>query len=491
MRTAKSLSCLLAIGLFLSANIWFGESKIQAAVYQSPNVQIALRPFLTGLTQPLLVTNAGDGSRRLFIAERDGVVKVVQYGDTQPTEFLNISSKVLADRLGGFVGLAFHPQFGSNGRFFVHYVRKPDAAVVTAEYRVSSADSNRADAGSEKILILQPKAKDGHAGGSLEFGPDGYLYVGLGDGSTGLDPDNNAQNLESLQGKILRIDVDNTSGSLPYASPSGNPFWGSAAGRDEIFALGFRNPYRFSFDKQTGDFYVADVGETNIEEVDLVTAGGNYGWRVKEGNTCSNLDSALCNSLRSIAPVTQYTHENGRCSITGGYVYRGVRSVFPQGAYIFGDLCSSEIFMYSNGVQSVLARANLFLVSFGIDEEGELYVVGLNGNVYRIVIANGEDPVVQLIAPNIKMKLKGNSVYNITWSATGTGLFRQDIQWSTDGGQTWEDVVGGLAGNVRNYEWTVPNVKSKAVRLRVISYGNNTTGQDESDENFVIKPRGN
>jgi hypothetical protein len=490
MRTAKPLSCLLLIGLCLSAGFPFDEPNTHAAVYQA-SATIALRPFLTGLAQPVLVTNAGDRSQRLFIAERAGVVKVLQYGDTQPTEYLNISAKVLADRLGGFVGLAFHPQFADNGRFFVHYVRQPDAAVVTAEYQVSSASGNRADAGSEKILLLQPKAKDGHAGGSIEFGPDGYLYIGLGDGSTGLDPDNNAQNVESLQGKILRIDVDNTSAALPYASPASNPFFGSTAGRDEIFALGFRNPYRFSFDKATGNLYVADVGETNIEEVDLVTAGGNYGWRVKEGDACSNLDSGLCNSIRSIAPLTQYTHENGRCSITGGYVYRGIRSTFPQGAYVFGDLCSSEIFIYHNGAQSVVARANLFLVSFGIDEEGELYAVGLNGNVYRIVIANGDDPVVQLTAPNVKMKLKGNSVYNITWSTTGTGLFRHDIQWSSDGGQNWQDVVGGLPGNIRNYEWTVPNFKSKAVRLRVISYGNNTTGQDESDENFIIKPRGN
>jgi hypothetical protein len=490
MRTAKPLSCLLAIGLFLSANLYSNESSARAAVYQSPAVQIALRPFLTGLAQPLLVTNAGDRSSRLFIAERAGIVKVLQYGATQPTVFLDISSKVLADRLGGFVGLAFHPQFASNGRFFVHYVRQGDAAVVTAEYRLSSGDGNRADAGSEKILILQAKALDGHAGGSLEFGPDGFLYIGLGDGSTGLDPQNNAQNIESLQGKILRIDVDNPSGSLPYSSPSNNPFFGSAAGRDEIFALGFRNPYRFSFDEVTGSLYVADVGETNIEEVDLVTPGGNYGWRVKEGNACSNLDAGLCSSFRSIAPITQYTHEGGRCSITGGYTYRGFRSTFPQGAYIFGDLCSSEIFMFHNGVQSVLSRANLFLVSFGIDEEGELYVVGLNGSVYRIVIANSDEPVVQLTAPNSKMKLKGNAVYNITWTTTGDGLYRNDIQWSMDGGQTWEDVVNGLAGNVRSYEWTVPNVKSKKVRLRVISYGSTTTGQDESDEDLIIKPRG-
>src|SRR5687767_11427706 len=252
MRTVKPLSCLLAIGLFLSANLYSNESPAHAAVYQAPTVKIALRPFLTGLAQPLLVTNAGDRSNRLFIVERAGIIKVLQNGEAQATVFLDISAKVLADRLGGFVGLAFHPQFASNGRFFVHYVRQGDAAVVTAEYRLSSGDSNRADAGSEKILILQAKALDGHAGGSLEFGTDGFLYIGLGDGSTGLDPQNNAQNIESLQGKILRIDVDNPSGSLPYSSPSNNPFFGSTAGRDEIFALGFRNPYRFSFDKTTG-----------------------------------------------------------------------------------------------------------------------------------------------------------------------------------------------------------------------------------------------
>ena len=492
MRTAKPLSCLLAIGLFLSANLYCNESLTRAAAYQSPTVQIALRPFLSGLSQPVLVTNAGDGSRRLFIAERAGIVKVLQYGDTQPTVFLDISSKVLTDRLGGLVGLAFHPQFAGNGRFFVHYVRQGDAAVVTAEYRLSSSDANRGDANSEKVIILQAKARDGHAGGSIEFGPDGFLYIGLGDGSTGNDPDNNAQNIESLQGKILRIDVDNPSGSRNYSSPSSNPYFGSTPGRDEIFALGFRNPYRFSFDKATDSLYVADVGETNIEEVDLVTPGGNYGWRVKEGNACSNLDSGLCGSFRSIAPITQYTHESGRCSITGGYTYRGIRSTFAQGAYIFGDLCSGEIFMLHNGVQSLLLdTTNIFLVSFGRDEDGEFYVVGLNGSIYAIAAANDEDPVVQLTAPNARMKLKGNSVYTITWTTTGKGLYRNDIQWSSDGGQTWEDVVGGLAGNVRSYQWTVPNIKSKNVRLRVISYGNPTTGQDESDEDLIIKPRNN
>jgi glucose/arabinose dehydrogenase len=492
MKTSKPLILTLIIGLFLLTNLSFEKSKsAAAAVFQAPAVQIALRQMLSGFSQPLLLTNAHDGSHRLFIAERAGVVKVVQYGESQPTVFLDISSKVLVDNLGGFLGLTFHPQFSGNGRFFVHYVRKSDAAVVTAEYSVSSSDGNRADAGSEKILILQPKALNGHAGGSIEFGPDGYLYIGLGDGSTGLDPNNNAQNLESLQGKILRIDVDHANGSQPYSSPPGNPFYGATPGRDEIFAYGFRNPYRIAFDKATGQIYVADVGETNVEEVDLLTPGGNYGWRVMEGNTCSNLDAGLCNSIRSIAPIATYTHGNGRCSITGGYVYRGVRSVFPQGAYLYGDLCSGEIFIYDNGAQSkLLSTSGIFLASFGEDEDGELYVLGLfSGNVYRIIAASGDDPVVQLTSPNVPMKLKGNSIYNITWTATGTGLYRQDIQWSKDGGENWEDVVGGLPGNIRNYEWTVPNIKSKAVKVRIISYGNNTTGQDESDDNLTIKPR--
>jgi glucose/arabinose dehydrogenase len=488
MRTAKPLTCLLAIGLFLSANLSANLSLTRAAVYQSAAVQIAMQPVQDGLSQPVLVTNAGDGSRRLFIAELTGAIKVLQSGESQATLFLDISSKVLIDRLGGFLGVAFHPQFGSNGRFFVHYLRRDDH-IITAEYRVSNANPNIADANSEKVLIAQPKTRDGHMGGSIAFSPEGFLYVGLGDGFISKDPYGDAQNIESLLGKILRIDVDNPSGSLNYSSPSTNPFYGSTPGRDEIYALGFRNPYRFSVDRDTGNLYVGDVGEANTEEVNLVTAGGNYGWRVLEGTGCTNLDPALCNTIRSIAPIAAYTHENGRCSVTGGYVYRGRRSTFPQGAYIFGDLCGGQIFMLQNGVRTLLLDSGLFLASFGEDEDGELYAVDIKGSVYRIVTANPEEPVVQLTAPNVKMKLKGNSVYNITWTTAGSGIYRNDIQWSSDGGQSWEDVVGGLAGSVRSYAWTVPNIQSKRVRLRVISYGSLVTGQDESDENFVIKPR--
>ncbi len=416
------------------------------------------------------------------------MIKVLQYGESQPTIFLDVSDKVMTDRLGGFLSVTFHPQYKINGRFFVQYLRR-DGMIIISQYQVMNSNPNGADPNSEKVILAVTKLPNGHMGGAMEFGADNYLYVSLGDGSPGLDTLKNGQNLESLLGKILRIDIDNPSGGKPYSSPSSNPFYGATPGLDEIYAYGFRNPFRFSFDRETGKLYVGDVGEKQKEEIDLVTAGGNYGWPIFEGTSCTNLDAALCNtSFNAIAPITEYGHDNGGCTAVGGYVYRGARASLPYGGYVFGDHCTGEIFMFYNGVQSRLLKSNLALSAFGEDEDGELYAIGLNGIVSRIVLENPQDPEVQLLTANTRMKLKGNSIYEIKWATTGIGLYRHDIQWSSDGGQTWEDVVGGLAGNVRSYEWTVPNIKSKRVRLRVISYGSRTTGQDESDEDFIIKP---
>ena len=221
-----------------------------------------------------------------------------------------------------------------------------------------------------------------HNGGMLAFGPDGYLYVGVGDGGGGNDVPNNAQNLDLLLGKILRIDV---SVPLTYSSPPTNPFHGATPGRDEIFAYGMRNPWRFSFDRVTGAQWVADVGQGAREEVDTpIVSGGNYGWRVFEGSACTNNDPALCASPQNyVFPVFDYLHTGGRCSITGGYVYRGAQGAVPVGTYLYGDYCSGEILMWDGTAQSVLLDTLQNISSFGEDEEGELYVVNLGGTVSR------------------------------------------------------------------------------------------------------------
>ncbi|MBI3652490.1 MAG: PQQ-dependent sugar dehydrogenase [Acidobacteria bacterium] len=493
MKFAKPLCYVLLVLVLCSAGIPIGEPQIRASalVVQSPApaVRVTLEPVVSGLVEPVLVTHAGDSSRRIFILERRGVIKVLQYGESQPSVFLDITDRARFDNLGGLLGLAFHPQYRTNGRFFILYLRR-DETIIAAEFRVSDSNPNVADPSSEKYLLTEPKLLNGHMGGTVEFGPDGYLYISLGDGSPGSDTLNNAQNLDSLLGKILRLDVDHTSDGKNYASPGSNPFYGATLGRDEIYAYGFRNPYRFSFDKTTGQLYVGDVGERVKEEIDVVTAGGNYGWRVMEGTRCTNFETALCSTLRALPPLIEYDHADGGCAVTGGYVYRGARATFPLGAYIYGDLCSGKVFMYNNGQTQFVMNSVSFLSSFGSDEDGELYAVGIiNGSVYRIVLQDPDDPQVQLLAPNQKMKLKGNKIFDITWNTTGVGIYRHDIQWSKDGGTTWEDVVGGLPGATRSYTWTVPNIKTTAARIRVISYGNRTTGQDESDEDFIIKPR--
>ena len=286
----------------------------------------ALQPYLSGLSSPLFLTHAGDGTNRIFVVEQGGRIKVVQPGSTTPTVFLDISSRLVAGGEQGLLGLAFHPGYAGNGRFFVDYTRSGDGATVIAEYHVSG-DPNVADP-TESVLLTIPQPFANHNGGMLAFGFDGDLYIGMGDGGSANDPGNRAQDINNLLGKILRIDV-----SVPgtYSSPPDNPFAGATPGADEIFAVGMRNPFRFSFDRLTGALWVGDVGQNAWEEVDVVTLGGNYGWRIFEGSHCSGNDPGLCGGSGFTGPVTEYSHVSGRCSITGGYVYRGSSGALPVG----------------------------------------------------------------------------------------------------------------------------------------------------------------
>jgi glucose/arabinose dehydrogenase len=357
-----------------------------------PNsVEIVLQPLLSGLNNPIYVTNTRDRSNRLFIVEQPGRIKVLQPGSSTPTVFLDITSRVLSGGERGLLGLAFHPQFSTNRRFFVDYTRQTDGATVIAEYRASASDGNVAD-NSESALLVIPQPFANHNGGMIEFGPDQFLYIGMGDGGSANDPSNRAQNTNDLLGKILRIDVDQASGGLPYSSPSDNPFFGAAPGRDEIFAYGMRNPWRFSFDRATGQLYVGDVGQGTREEIDIVTRGGNYGWRVMEGNICNpSFNGGACAPI-GIAPIAEYNHSGGRCSVTGGYVYRGSQSSLPAGAYVYADFCTGEIFVLSDGVPSLLLDTSMSVSSFGEDEAGEIYVVGLNGTIDRLMNPNPPPP---------------------------------------------------------------------------------------------------
>jgi glucose/arabinose dehydrogenase len=364
-------------------------ASVLVAVLAGGATALELVPVLAGLSNPLYVTHARDGSGRLFVVEQGGRIKVLQPGAAAPTVFLDITDRVLAGGERGLLGLAFHPQYPANGRFFVNYTRTPDGATVIAEYRRSADPNLAARAETVLLTIAQPFAN--HNGGMIEFGPDGFLYIASGDGGSANDPQNRAQNVNDLLGKILRIDVDRTSGALPYAIPADNPFAGPTPGADEIYALGLRNPFRFSFDRVTGQLLVGDVGQASFEEIDIVTPGGNYGWRIFEAFSCTGagMSAGLCASPGLIPPLAAYDHSAGRCSITGGYVYRGPRGTLPAGTYVFGDFCTGEIFRLNGSTPTVLTPTALSISSFGEDGEGELYVVGLGGTVHRLAASAG------------------------------------------------------------------------------------------------------
>ena len=393
----------------------------------------------SGLSSPVFVGNAGDGSNRLFIVEQAGIIRVLPPGSSTPSQFLDIHTKVLSGGERGLLGLAFHPQYGTasgtNDRFFVFYTRVGDGALVIAEYHVS-ADPDVADPASEVVLLTIPHPTNAnHNGGMLAFGPDGYLYIGVGDGGSGNDPPNNAQNIGILLGKILRIDV-NVPGR--YSSPSDNPYVGQA-GLDEIFAIGFRNPWRFSFDRATGLQWVADVGQGTREEVDTpIVKGGNYGWRVYEGFACTGNDLELCVPENYIFPIFDYTHSGGRCSITGGYVYRGTQGALPLGTYVYGDYCSGEIFAWDGAAQTVLLDTTMNISSFGEDELGELYVVNLGGSVSRIASST---PCTYSISPTSRSLASGGGTGTVGVTA-GTGG-----NWAAVSNDSWIHVTAGASGS--------------------------------------------
>lgn len=354
---------------------------------------LELETVITGFTELTGVTNNGVDDR-LFILERSGVINIVQNGQRLPTPFLDIEDRVGSEDNWeqGLLGLVFHPDYDNNGLFFVNYTR-PDGDTHISRFNVSASDPNQADPNSEVVVMLVSQPTVIHNGGALAFGPDGYLYASLGDGGWLSDPQNQAQNTQLLLGKILRLDVSTGANPPYYTIPADNPFVTDPNTADEIWALGFRNPWRMTFDRQTGDLYIGDVGNFRQEEVDFQPAGDpggqNYGWRCYEGNLPFNVNG--CGPQNSYTfPIFAYNHDPG-CAVTGGYVYRGSQYPFLDGYYIFGDLCSGELWTLhqsSPGDWNPILRGadpSARISSFGESVDGELYAVDFSyGRLYHV-----------------------------------------------------------------------------------------------------------
>ncbi|MBN1248125.1 MAG: PQQ-dependent sugar dehydrogenase, partial [Anaerolineae bacterium] len=389
---------------------WVAGSTIVAARPSAPpsvalasratsmdDIQISISQIVaTGLSQPVQVTHAGDGSGRLFVVEQTGTIRIVKDGIVLPDPFLDIRSKTTSSGEQGLLGLAFHPDYRDNGRFFINYTRTSDGATIIAEVRASPTDPDRADPNSETPILQIDQPAGNHNGGQVLFGPDGYLYIGMGDGGGGGDPYENAQNPGTLLGSLLRIDVDT---GTPYAVPPDNPYVG-IAGRDEIWTIGLRNPWRFSFDRATGDLYIGDVGQNLWEEISFLAAGSpggvNFGWDCLEGSHQYEWDTA-CAAATLTPPIAEYSHTEGR-SVTGGFVYRGTLYPALVGRYFYADYVNGKIWSLLETSPGVFSApeleldTSLLISAFGEDEQGELYVVDRGGTIRQLADANGASP---------------------------------------------------------------------------------------------------
>jgi len=343
----------------------------------------------SGFNAPTAIVAPPDVSdKRLFVVEQAGQIRSFTPSDqAEPQAFLDIRQKVLSGGEMGLLGLAFHPNYRQNGYVYVNYIDKGQNTVI-ARYHVPS-QAGAVDTASEKVLLTLKQPYTNHNGGDVVFGPDGYLYVALGDGGSGGDPENRAQNKDSLLGKILRLDVDKGD---PYGIPPTNPFVGQAGTRPEIWAYGLRNPWRISFDKSTGDLYIADVGQGSIEEINVQRAaskgGENYGWRCFEGTHAFKLDGCG-DATQYVQPVVEYNHDEGRCSVTGGYVYRGSKNPALVGNYFYGDYCNGQLFYASQAdgkwTQTLAAKTPYSISTFGQGSDGEVYFADYKtGSLYRL-----------------------------------------------------------------------------------------------------------
>ncbi|MFW9991568.1 MAG: PQQ-dependent sugar dehydrogenase [Candidatus Odinarchaeota archaeon] len=361
--------------------------------------------------RPVDLQHSGDETNRLFVVEQAGIIRVFDnnLNVSSSTVFLEIKDRVNdAGNEEGLLGLAFHPDFRNNSLFYVYYSASNPRRSVLARYNVSDSNPNQADKNSELILLEVEQPYSNHNGGQIAFGPDGYLYIALGDGGSSGDPLSNGQNRTTLLGSILRIDVNNPASGKNYGIPTDNPFNGNAEGyREEIYAYGFRNPWRFSFDP-LGRLWAGDVGQNLIEEIDLIESGKNYGWNIMEGNNCYNPSSG-CDTTGLSLPVIDYSHDLGK-SVTGGYVYSGTEVPDLSDLYIYGDYVTGRLwalnYISENDVNNTeLMKTSLNIASFGVDEDNELYICAFDGKIYKFAIDNanksstGSTDSKEMVAP--------------------------------------------------------------------------------------------
>jgi glucose/arabinose dehydrogenase len=387
-RALRRVAALAMAAAFLAATATPSLGAVSGA-----KIKVALRA--SGLSNPVFITSARDGTGRLFIVEQTGKIKIYLNGKVLATPFLSIGSQVSKGYEQGLLGLAFHPSYKSNRKLYVNFT-DVNGNTVIREYKASRTNRNVVATSTARTILRVTQPYANHNGGMLAFGPDGYLYIGLGDGGSGGDPGNRAQNKDTLLGKILRIDVNRTKPGHNYSWPSSNPYVGKP-GRNEIWQIGLRNPWRFSFDRANGNLWIGDVGQGTREEIDRAVRtssgagrGVNWGWRVLEGFHCFN-PSTGCNTTGKTRPVLEYDHAGGRCSVTGGYVYRGKLVPALVGGYVFADFCSGEIWVVSATAASPAAKTRLLdtpftISSFGENASGELYLLDHDGGkLYAVV----------------------------------------------------------------------------------------------------------